>query len=57
MHFERGKRKMTWYKRIYSMNNNHAMPEPSQNAPGQHLMERWKNNWTMGLAKWDKFVK
>ena len=46
-------------KRTYATNNNHITPGPSQSAPGQHqlLLERWKNNWTMGLAEWDKFVK
>ena len=46
-------------KRTYSVNNNHITPRQSQSAPGQHqlLLDRWKNNWMMGLAEWDKFVK
>ena len=46
-------------KRTYAVNNNHNTPGPSQSAPGQHqlLLDRWKRNWKMGLAEWDKFVK
>ncbi len=46
-------------KKTYAVNNNHNTPGPSQSAPGQHqlLLDRWKRNWKMGLAEWDKFVK
>ena len=46
-------------KRTYAVNNNHITPRSSQSAPSQHqlLLERWKNNWMMGLEEWDKFVK
>ena len=46
-------------KRTYAVNNNHNTLRSSQSASGQHqlLLDRWKRNWMMGLAEWDKFVK
>src|SRR2546430_4234945 len=46
-------------KKTYAINNNYNTPGPSQSAPGQHQLplDRWKRNWKMGLAEWDKFVK
>ena len=46
-------------KKTYAVNNNHNTPGLTQSAPGQHqlLLDRWKRNWKMGLAEWDKFVK